>query len=1112
MANLTKNEKYIVDMYVRYFGEVPSVAEIAKYNAFGKQKLILEKISGDAKASKAGLTTEEIVNSAYQNLFGRDANEKEMNKYSKVVDKGKDLPINAIVKSAKKDDKGVFEAKKAIAIMLAEQKITTNYDLDKITKDTYAVVYDLKTKKLLVDSVKQLEDKIDAIPDNGSTPNVPSETFTLTTSATGDSLVGTEKSDLFNATTLNTLQSNDVLLDTTTTDSDILNATVTGSTVKAKIQNIETINVTGEYVTTGLDLTSVSGTKTLNLDTKIAGGTAKVIEANSINAAAIKAGANISTLDITSLSSGTRDTVTVDGGNANVNLTGKVGGADKYSVTIAKDKILNAVSMDSSGDELTVNASNNFTLNATTAAIATATINNTGSAAITVTTANTTNIATKLNLSGNAVTLKGDADAFTGTSVTAAGVEVTSTATKSTIELSGGTAAGTVYLNKAQVSEVLISGTGLTGLTVNENSKLVLAADQKTHATQGVTANINNAKGDLGTGTGTLLLDVNATQTKIVETGANVDTVILNAGTKAANGNATVTMADLDLNAKTNTLVIQGANDLTLTKLTLNSTTADVVSATTMTGKLTVAETVGTGDATLTLGSNDDSITSTQAAKFTIHANGGNDKISIAFALAGSIVNGGDGDDTITGNALGAELNGGAGNDTITGGAGIDTINGGDGDDIIDGKAGNDIITLGAGKDTVIIHDTAANIDVISDFVVGTDKLVLTGTSTGTALNLKAITPATNTYTLGTTHVVTLTGVTATDLSNSVQLGKQAVGTTAAVTYQAAANATITSGALNDHITQGAGTLTLDAGAGDDIIISGTNNAATLTGGAGSDTFIVTNTAASTISDFGATDILQMGAAANSLTVTVIEDFVATAVSTNASTTTANTTLNLKDGVDIDMTLATMTSGTVGYTIKTDAAVTTGATIVGSRAADVITGSKFADKITGGEGADTITAGAGADTIILTESVSVADIVRIDTIAESVTSANFKTIHNFVSTVDKINFKQGAGSLTGVTTDGSSAVSAMSAAVANTTTVNSIADVYAALATYTTLAASNADGSATIAQAYTFANGSAAGTYVVVNDATAGFQAATDVVIQLTGTTTIAASDFTFDV
>ena len=139
MAILTKNEKYIVDMYVRYFGKAPSVAEIAKYNDFKTPKLILKEIIGDADDSKATLTTKEFVNNAFQNLFGRDATTKEMNKYSKVVDKGEDLPINAIVKAAKKSDKGVYEAKKAIAIMLAEKDNATIYNnLDKITKDTYA--------------------------------------------------------------------------------------------------------------------------------------------------------------------------------------------------------------------------------------------------------------------------------------------------------------------------------------------------------------------------------------------------------------------------------------------------------------------------------------------------------------------------------------------------------------------------------------------------------------------------------------------------------------------------------------------------------------------------------------------------------------------------------------------------------------------------------------------------------------------------------------------------------------------------------------------------------------------------------------------------------------
>jgi hypothetical protein len=52
MAILTKNKKYIVEMYVSYFGKAPSVAEIAKYNEFGEPKLILTEIIGDADVIK----------------------------------------------------------------------------------------------------------------------------------------------------------------------------------------------------------------------------------------------------------------------------------------------------------------------------------------------------------------------------------------------------------------------------------------------------------------------------------------------------------------------------------------------------------------------------------------------------------------------------------------------------------------------------------------------------------------------------------------------------------------------------------------------------------------------------------------------------------------------------------------------------------------------------------------------------------------------------------------------------------------------------------------------------------------------------------------------------
>ena len=361
MANLTKNE-YIVDMYVRYFGKAPSVAEIAKYNKFGKPKLILTEIIGDADDSKAGLTTEEFVNNAFQNLFGRDATTKEMNKYSKVVDKGKDLPINAIVKAAKKSDKGVYEAKKAIAIMLAEKENTTNYNLDKITKDTYADVYNLKTEKLLVDSVAQLETKIDAMPDN-----VSGTTFELTTSV--DTIVGSDKGDLFEgivgaSSTLTVLDSIDGKEGKDTLN--ILNANTTALALPAGlvVKNVEIVNVKsaadvgGTGAGNSFDVSGFTGLTDLNItqakdvfltaaattDVNVSGTTGAAVNVDGgkdVTVTDATAGNDI-TIGATTVAKGNititdtkvgAGTIKVDGGvNVTITATGSIGTADTIEV------------------------------------------------------------------------------------------------------------------------------------------------------------------------------------------------------------------------------------------------------------------------------------------------------------------------------------------------------------------------------------------------------------------------------------------------------------------------------------------------------------------------------------------------------------------------------------------------------------------------------------------------------------------------------------------------------------------------------------------------------------------------------------------------------------
>ncbi|WP_194098395.1 calcium-binding protein [Marivivens aquimaris] len=78
---------------------------------------------------------------------------------------------------------------------------------------------------------------------------------------------------------------------------------------------------------------------------------------------------------------------------------------------------------------------------------------------------------------------------------------------------------------------------------------------------------------------------------------------------------------------------------------------------------------------------------------------------------------GGGGNDVLRGNAGRDKLRGNAGDDTIIGGGGRDKINGG---------AGDDMLTGGGGNDRFVFKGEFGN-DVITDFEVGADRLIIEG-------------------------------------------------------------------------------------------------------------------------------------------------------------------------------------------------------------------------------------------------------------------------------------------------------------------------------------------------------------------------------------------------
>ena len=119
----------------------------------------------------------------------------------------------------------------------------------------------------------------------------------------------------------------------------------------------------------------------------------------------------------------------------------------------------------------------------------------------------------------------------------------------------------------------------------------------------------------------------------------------------------------------------------------------------------------------------------------------GNDKLiggalnDVLFGFDGNDeLLGGNGHDKLDGGAGDDRVDGGSGNDQLFGRAGIDTILGGTGNDIIDGGAGADILTGNSGSDMFIFQNAAdANGDRITDFVVGLDKIDLSGLFAGDA-------------------------------------------------------------------------------------------------------------------------------------------------------------------------------------------------------------------------------------------------------------------------------------------------------------------------------------------------------------------------------------------
>lgn len=118
---------------------------------------------------------------------------------------------------------------------------------------------------------------------------------------------------------------------------------------------------------------------------------------------------------------------------------------------------------------------------------------------------------------------------------------------------------------------------------------------------------------------------------------------------------------------------------------------------------------------------------------------GGSGNNEIGGGNGDDLLIGGEGDDTIFGFGGNDTIEGNGGNDLLFGGDGIDQIFGGEGNDTLVGGAEADLLQGGAGND-VFEFDTADfradTQDVISDFSIGEDSIVIKGLSSDDSISI----------------------------------------------------------------------------------------------------------------------------------------------------------------------------------------------------------------------------------------------------------------------------------------------------------------------------------------------------------------------------------------
>jgi S-layer protein len=858
----------IQKMYIAYFGRPADTIGLQYWADKTEAQIIAGfSASSESQALFGNQGSAAKVNAIYNNLFARDAEPAGLQYWVQKLESGEVSQAEAmytILNNAGAGDSTAVANKLAAAEAFTAQIDTTPEILG------YSGANAAQSAREWLGKVNANASSLEAAKASAATAVAEAasasagdsgKTFTLTTGI--DSLTGTAGGDTFNATetaaagkVLGGLDVIDGGAGTDTLNVDNSQAAAAFSFAGATIKNVENINVTTNGNFGGLDISGIAGLTTFK-------GTAADTAATTLTAA------NTTAVNLT-LATTSNSTVT---GGSSVSVTkgaaaaGTLGVAGKGLTDVTIKGGAGAVTINNQQDSVAATADKGVTLKSVTLAgvdantgiggegLESVTVKGATTATRTVTISNA-KVDHDLTVNVDGAGYKADGTAVQAVVVDAAAkaITVNATGSKSSLALTGSTAAKTVNITgsadltlAALASATTIDGSAATGAltlgtlnaatvaakTGSGNDSLTLSATAKASVDTGAgndtvtlaSALFEGSTINLGAGNDRLLdggvagtvKASTATAVTVIDAGDGVDTVaaaLINAGNAAQFKNFEALdiseAANLDVALMTGSTITGltltgGANGATLNNVaagvglsvsgdntgtsTINVKDAAIGTADSfavkfdgaaVTGAAATAANVKAGTVvvegveTVSIASTGaantwNSIALTDAKLQTVTVSGdknldltfvGTNGTNVGTATAGGAVKLIDGS-AATGKlsinttnvvaddkaGVGLTVNGGSANDIIT----LDqkaTVVAGAGDDTIVSAAAGGTFTGGAGKDVFNVKAAVGNVTTITDFVVGTDKLMFgdhgTETFTATKVNISAATNLTD--------------------------------------------------------------------------------------------------------------------------------------------------------------------------------------------------------------------------------------------------------------------------------------------------------------------------------------------------------------------------------